>query len=259
MTRYQKQLMEVVNDNGWDVFSSQMLASEPSISPQTITKALRYILNKGEIVRIERGKYRRRTFTDEKVIGCFVAANASVAYWSALHAHGFTTQFPNLVFIQNSNRVGTQRFRGVGGAFRFIKVRPEKIYGLEEHGYGNHSFHMTDLEKTIVDCFDLPQYAGEFPELIKAFYTARLNPKKMVRYCKHIGNSSAIRRMGFLADVLEKQELSAFINYAKTTIDSNYIPFESGIDTHGLVNAKWRLKMTLSADEIRDIVQAPGI
>jgi len=259
MTRYQKQIMEVINDNGWDIFSKQMLASEQAISPQVITKALRYILNQGEIVRIERGKYRRRTFTDEKVIGCFVATNASVAYWSALHAHGFTTQFPNLIFIQNSNRIGIERFHGIGSAFRFIKVRPGKIYGLENHGYGNHSFHMTDLEKTMVDCFDLPQYAGDFAELIKAFYEARLNPRKMIGYCKLIGNSSAIRRMGFLADILEKEGFSSFIDYAKTTIDSNYIPFEQGVNNHGLVNAKWRVKMTLSTDEIHDITQAPGI
>ena len=43
---------------------------------------------------------------------------------------------------------------------------------------------MTDVEKTIIDSFDLPQYSGGYAELILGFSQANLNSEKMIGYCK---------------------------------------------------------------------------
>lgn len=40
--------------------------------------------------------------------------------------------------------------------YQFIKIKEEKYVGVENAGYGNHAYLVTDREKTIVDCFDLP-------------------------------------------------------------------------------------------------------
>lgn len=67
---------------------------------------------------------------------------------------------------------------------------------------------MTDVEKTIIDCFDLPQYSGGYAELIRAFNHANLNSEKMITYCKAINNIAIIKRMGYLSELLNKKGMS---------------------------------------------------
>jgi predicted transcriptional regulator of viral defense system len=90
------------------------------------------------------------------------------------------------------------------------KINPGKLIGIIDAGYGNHSFRITDIEKTFVDCFDLPQYSGGCEELIRAFNKAKLNGEKLINYSSEIGNNAVIKRMGFLAELLEKPGLKRF-------------------------------------------------
>ena len=70
-------------------------------------------------------------------------------------------------------------------------------------GYGNHSYPITDQEKTIVDCFDLPEYAGEFPGIIRAFAGHEWEEEKLIQYAQAVGNNASIKRMGFLTELFE--------------------------------------------------------
>lgn len=78
---------------------------------------------------------------------------------------------------------------------------------------------MTDVEKTIVDCFDLPQYAGSFSETIKAFKRATLSARKLAKYCKAVKNQSVVKRLAYLSDLLDKPNMSLFLNYARKSIN----------------------------------------
>ena len=54
-----------------------------------------------------------------------------------------------------------QRKTVFGVSYHFVKVKPNKATGYEKSGVGN-AFKITGVEKTIVDCFDLPQYSGGY-------------------------------------------------------------------------------------------------
>ena len=103
-----------------------------------------------------------------------------MAYWSALNLQGLTEQFSNKVFIQTTKLKKDVEFAGV--KYQFVKILPQKRIGITFNGYGNYKYPITDVEKTIVDCFDLPQYSGGFAELIRAFYNANLNADKLIEY-----------------------------------------------------------------------------
>ena len=89
------------------------------------------------------------------------------------------------------------------------EISKSKIVGIEKLGFGNHSYQMTDIEKTIIDCFDLPQYSGGYAELIRAFNQANLNSDKMMVYCKAINNIAITKRMGYLAELLNKKGMKS--------------------------------------------------
>jgi predicted transcriptional regulator of viral defense system len=249
----QDQFLKILDENQWDVFSTEKLISDSPLSKKEVRQAIRHLADDGLIVPIEKGKYRRRHFTVENVIGCFMAADGGVAYWSALNAHGLTEQFPNKTFIQNSHRRGRKTVAGVGSPFQFVSVKPNKLVGYKTLGYGNHAYQMTDVEKTVIDCFDLPQYAGGYHEIIKAFNKASLSAQKMVAYCKAVNNIAVTKRLAYLVEMLEKPNMDYFIKYAKAVCNERYSPFDASLPHKGKYYRRWRLILNMSQDEILEI------
>lgn len=251
LTQQQIDFMLVFDDFELDIFTLDELKTQFSSKFLDINELVENLVHKKILSRIERGKYCRANFSDEKVVGCFISDSGAIAYWSALNVHGLTEQFPNNVFIQTSKPKRSKTIFGV--TYKFVNVAPSKITGILTQGQGNRKYRMTDIDKTIVDCFDLPEHSGGYAELIRAFNNAKLSSEKMIDYCTAINNISATKRMGFLAEMLEKKGLKAFIKYAKQQVNRKYNVFDpAGTDKGEFVN-DWRLRLNISRDEIMNI------
>ncbi|MCL2072474.1 MAG: hypothetical protein FWH18_00980, partial [Marinilabiliaceae bacterium] len=179
--------------------------------------------------------------------------SGAVAYWSALNLHGLTEQFPNKVFIQTTHLKTEVEFAGT--IYQFVKILSKKRVGINFNGHGNYKYPITDIEKTIVDCFDLPQYSGGFAELINAFYSAKLNAKKLIDYCNTVDNIAVIKRLGFLAELFEKKNLNNFVKFARSKVNRSYNLFDTFGENIGETNSSWYLRMNLSKENILKIVQ----
>ncbi len=243
--------MLLLDDYELEIFTLGDLKKQFSEQFGDINELVENLVHKKILSRIERGKYCRANFTDEKVIGCFISNSGAIAYWSALNAHGLTEQFPNNVFIQTSK---PKRNKTVfGTSYKFVNAATSKITGILTQGQGNRKYWITDVEKTIVDCFDLPEHSGGHAELIRAFNHAKLRSDKMITYCMAIDNFAATKRMGFLAELFEKIGLKTFIKYAKQQKNQSYNVFDpSGTDKGEFIN-DWRLRLNISRKEILDI------
>jgi predicted transcriptional regulator of viral defense system len=183
-----------------------------------------------------------------------MAPYGGIAYWTALNAHGLTEQFPNKIFVQTAMRKKdvSEKSRN----YKFIKVPERKLFGYKTYGFGNHTYKMTNIEKTIIDCFDLPQYCGWYQETIKALNNAVFYQTKMIKYCKRMHNISLIKRLGFLIEFLEKPNMSDFIEYAQKVIDNNYSLFEIGGEKKGEYNSRWKIILNIPRDEILEIANS---
>ncbi|MEA3505195.1 MAG: hypothetical protein U9R32_08370, partial [Bacteroidota bacterium] len=223
-------------------------------SNSEITTAIWSLSKIGFIHRLERGKFVRSSFSDDMTIANFMAPDGGIAYWTALNAHGLTEQFANRIFIQTAMRKNSISEKS--RQYEFIKVSKNKLFGYKTYGYGNHTYKMTDIEKTIIDCFDLPQYSGWYQETIKALNNAKLYQSKMIKYCKLMNNNSLIKRLGFLIDFLGKPNMNEFVEYAQNTIDNNYSLFEIGGEKKGEYNSKWKLVLNIQRDEIMEIANS---
>jgi predicted transcriptional regulator of viral defense system len=224
--------------------------------PENLNELVENLAHKGLLHRIERGKYTRPNFKDPNVIGTFIAqGDAAIAYWSALHHHNLTERFPERVFIKTTRRKASKRVFGV--QYQYVFVSEEKFFGVEKYGYGNLMFPVTNMEMTIVDCYDQPRYAGPFPDLLAAFHRATLDPSKLIEYSEKFGNKSVIKRLGFLAELLKGKELQPFVDFALNQVNARYVRFDVlGIEK-GEFNNRWKLRMNLSAEDILNIVQTP--
>ena len=252
LTPTQINLMLMLDEYEMDIFTLQELKDFASGEFDDINELVENLVHKQVLSRIERGKYCKHNFRDEKAIGTFLVPDGAIAYWSALNLHGLTEQFPNTVFIQTTKVKPEKVIFGV--TYKFIKITSGKRTGITKEGYGNHRFAMTDVEKTIVDCFDLPQYSGGYAELIRAFAHAKLSAEKMIAYCKAVNNWAATKRIGYLAEILGKKGMKTFIHFAKGQVKEAYNPFDpQGPDT-GAFNAAWRLRLNISKEALLDLI-----
>jgi len=234
-------------------FEIQNLKSTLDLDNRTINEIVENLVVKGFLSRIERGKYCRANFRDENVIGSFLAKESAVAYWSALNIYGLTEQFSNKIFIQTTQPKKEVEFAGT--IYQFVKIQSKKRTGIVFSGYGNHRFPITDIEKTIVDCFDLPQYSGGFAELIRAFYQAKLSAAKLIDYCNAVDNIAIIKRLGFLSELFEKKNLTNFVKFARSRVNCSYNLFDTFGENRGEPNSDWNLRMNLSKENILGIIQ----
>lgn len=241
-----------LDDREIDIFEISDLVTKMQLPMAKLQPTLESLEKRGLLSRIEKGKYCRHNFRNEYVISNYLVNDGVVAYWSALNLHGLTEQFPNIIFVQTSKQKKHKTVFGV--RYQFIKVKSEKMTGIIKEGYGNHQYRMTDVEKTIVDCFDLPQYSGGFAELIRAFANAKLDAEKMIDYCQANQNISATKRMAYLAELLEKSSLKAFIAFAQGCVNEKYTLFDAFGEEEGLFVNKWKLRMNISKEEILDII-----
>lgn len=244
--------MLLLDDYELDIFSLDDLKTQFPDKLEDINELVENLVHKKILSRIERGKYCRANFRDENVIGCRLVPDGAIAYWSALNKHGLTEQFPNSVFIQTT-KVKTDK-TVFGTCYKFVTISGSKRAGVVREGYGNHSYRITGVEKTLADCFDLPQYSGGYAELIRAFDTAKPDAEKLIEACKAIHNIAATKRMGYLAEVLRKHGLQNFIRFAQAQVNEKYNLFDpAGAEEGAFVN-DWRLRMNISREQIMEII-----
>ena len=91
---------------------------------ENVNGMIENLVQKGFLMRLERGKYCRSTFRDENVIGTFIVPDSAVAYWSALHLHGLTEQFPNTIFVQTTRKKNPVSIFGT--SYQFIKINAKQ-------------------------------------------------------------------------------------------------------------------------------------
>lgn len=207
-----------------------------------------------DYTKIEKGKYCKNTFRNEYAIGNYLTSDAVIGYWSALNIHGLTEQFPNKVYVQTiKNKTNTEIF---GVKYQFVKVRPHKMTGIIKTGIGTNQFRITDVEKTIIDCFDLPNYSGGYMELIRAFHRTKLSSKKMINYLEAINNKAVAKRIGYLAELFDKKGFKQLIKYAKKQKSKNYDLLDVYGYDEGKYNAEWHLKLNMDKGDLLEIAKS---
>ena len=248
LTGEQLKLVQLLNENEIEYFLLDEIEELVNRSFKNIGEVVENLADKKILTRLERAKYANINFNNQNVIGTFISQNSAVSYWSALSIHGLTSRFPNKVFIQTTKRKRDKTILGVD--YKFVTIPERKRSGITTLGYSNNSYPITDTEKTIIDCFDLQKYSGGFDLLISAFSEAKLISKKMIEYAEAINNISAIKRVGFMAELLRKKGLQTFIRYAKLKANKKYTLIDSAGEDNGEFVADWRVRLNVSRDEI---------
>ena len=136
----------------------------------------------------------------------------------SLHHHGLTNKAPRQVFVLMTTQTSVPRTRAgkservrdgfpvEGTYYRFVQVKPERFFGTEKVWIGETRVTITDPERTLLDGLSMPQYCGDFAEVLHAFEVrgADLNLPRIIEYALKL-DAATVKRLGW---VLENQGLS---------------------------------------------------
>ncbi|OFY92146.1 MAG: hypothetical protein A3K10_10535 [Bacteroidetes bacterium RIFCSPLOWO2_12_FULL_31_6] len=248
LTEEQIKLLQYLDAYEISYFSIPQLQQQYGNVKVTINELVENLYQKDFLTRVERGIYAKSTFNNVAALALFIAKKGSVAYWSALHHHGLTERFPNTQFIKTPCRKRNTTI--LGTTVKYVSVQPKKCIGEITQGYGDNKITLTNIETTLIDCFDQPRYAGDFENLIKAFAKASLSAQKLISYTKAYNNMALTKRLGYLASLFHPIKLKTFTNYAQTQTNKKYNLLDAGGIEKGAFNSQWKLRLNVTEEAI---------
>ncbi|MCK5772276.1 MAG: type IV toxin-antitoxin system AbiEi family antitoxin domain-containing protein [Thermoplasmata archaeon] len=201
----------------------------------TVVKLSR-LVNKGVLIRVLRGMYSLPD-TDPLCILSFIENPSYISLWAALRYHGLTDQSPRIIDVINARRSENIALDHYEGKFemRFIRTRPDRMFGYSRENIGGHSCFMADAEKTIVDCL---LYPSNIPmeETIDALHEG-MDLGKLIDHTNRIGKQSLKKRMGYL---LERSGFDVRPEmFGK--LSSTYVRLDPSGERRGTYDRKWHI------------------
>ena len=216
------ELVRLLVHEGDRVFTANRareLAPRVGLNDSYLYEALYHLRKNGWIVSLRRGLYAVSSTVPgvmfahefEFEIAMALTSPAAISHWSAMHYHGLTEQVPRTVFVLTTTETSAPRMRAAesspgGGAYlagdtmyRFVRVRPGRLFGTEQVWAHDARVAITDLERTLLDGLSRPRLCGDFAEVLHAFEVAmeRVDVKRITKYAIRLGTATA-KRLGWV-------------------------------------------------------------
>jgi len=185
--------------------------------------------------------------THEYLIAAHVAEPMYIGYYSALSYHGLTEQVPRTVYVVTPTRAKSREIHGV--PYRVATVTERKFFGTEPTSIEGTTVQVSDLEKTLVDCADHPEFCGGIRELANAIRAADEQGcawETVGEYLERLDNGAATKRIVYLADQLG-------INLpTRETLGASFMDGYSMLDPTrsetGSTDSTYRLRINIEPD-----------
>ncbi|MGD2200639.1 MAG: type IV toxin-antitoxin system AbiEi family antitoxin [Candidatus Bathyarchaeota archaeon] len=175
-----------------------------------------------------------------------------LGYCTALNHWHMTEQIPRTAFIAITTRRRDFVYDGVV-PIHFITIKPYKYFGWTTGEIGRHRLRVSDPEKTVIDSFDLPQYAGGVVEAAKAL-SYDLDWFKIIEYSNRQGNRTVLKRLGYLIELLEIDVSDDVLKQLRSGISRGYSWLDPTAPHEVLKhNSSWNLKINIPSEILRGI------
>lgn len=183
-------------------------------------------------------------------VGSHLANPYHFGYGTAANLHGLFTQVFRTCFIvtpvQKQIRISEPT------DFQFVHVNERKFFGsttMEKYGSW---FQVSDLEKTVLDCVDRPEFAGGIPGVVQILSAAkpRLDYGRLRDYVRQLDNRSLAQRLGFLLklvrpDIAVPRSFEALLRRLR---GDSFVPLGSPLrfGRIGTFDGEWRVIVNLT-------------
>lgn len=215
-------------------------------NPLQVSKLLQRWLQQGLVVQVRRNLYcmidlgTGLPVCNKYEIGSHLSVSSCISYHTALEFHGLAHQPFNEVFVASQTRFTPFRFDDVD--YIFCRQTAVDMVGAVTPK-GNPFIRVTDVERTLLDCFDRIDRAGGIEELLHCMESVvMIDEEKLLTYLEAFGKAFLYQKTGFLLERIKAQAniSDKFLELCreKGTMSVKWLTNDSESDT--FVN-RWRL------------------
>jgi predicted transcriptional regulator of viral defense system len=178
-----------------------------------------------------------------------------ISYGSAFELHQMVTQPQLSIYCSATKPLTKESIHGT--EIVFILIKKSQIFGIEKF-WINKDKHVqvSDIERTILDGLKNPKHCGGIIEVAKGLWIKKnvIDVKKLINYALVLNVGVVYRRLGFLLDLFEIGDIqSRQILLKKLT--KSYSLLDPTLFEGGKFTSKWRLRLNVSPDEIKNAVR----
>lgn len=159
-------------------------------------------IKKGLVKRVRRNLYcvvnleNRDAPANRYLIGSKINDGAYLAFHSAFEVHGLSHQVNFVVYVASNSKISDFEFEGV--LYKYVGRGIDK--GVIPYRF-NEKIKITDLERTVIDSLDRPNYCGglyELDEILKICPV--LDGAKLLNYLKAYDKKILYKKAGYFLE-----------------------------------------------------------
>ncbi len=253
-------LLTMLAGQGKHVFDTQQAHEILGNSRSATHKLLHDLVQKGWLKSLSKGQYLivplgagpgRQYTVHEFLVAHHLAPEGYIAYWTALHHHGLTEQIPRTVWVATPKRRRATDVSGV--TYEFVTLRPYKIFGQESVWIEGEAVPVADLEKSLVDGLDHPEYCGGIAEVAKAIHTAwteqGIDLERLTDYAHRMRNRAIFKRLGYLVERLSLPA-EGFAEMWREALSKGYAQLDPTRPKEGRFDGRWRVQVNVPDAEL---------
>jgi predicted transcriptional regulator of viral defense system len=175
-----------------------------------------------------------------------------LSYRSAMEIHGMTLHPWRTVYVSTSARLRPRTIQSF--TVRPVTMNAERLWGwTTSEVLPDHHVRVSSPERTIIDCLDMPPYAGGISDVYLALSLARdiVAPQRVVEAALRLNRVSVIKRTGVLlqlsglASEEELQPLAERVDRTPHVLDPQQ-------PRSGRLDPRWKIWMNVSPETLHE-------
>lgn len=178
-----------------------------------------------------------------------------ISYGSAFELHQMVTQPQLSTYCSVTKPMITENIHGT--EIDFILIKKSRIFGVEKFWIDKNKYiQVSDIERTIIDGLKNPKHCGGIVEVAKGLWIKKdiVDVKKLINYALVLDVGVVYRRLGFLLDLFEIGDIQSR-ELIEKKLTKTYSLLDPGLFDEGKFISKWRLRLNVVPDEIKNAVR----
>lgn len=256
----------------FDVGDAHGAAVQMGLSEGYAHQLLHRLIKAGWIYNVRRGLYASTgrlpgySIAHDYAIATQLVKPSALCRFTALSYHELTEQIPfRAIHVMTPKKVVTPGMRAGskpegrdrhawvirGVNYEYFHVKPEHFFGIERVYVSGHLWvPMTDKERTMLDLFVAPSWAGSFESIYgilkQSISSEAIDLKKLTEYAIRYGEGSLVKRLGWCLEELGVSE--TILRLLLEMSISGYRVLDPERVAHGRCNKRWMTIDNLAAD-----------
>jgi predicted transcriptional regulator of viral defense system len=178
-----------------------------------------------------------------------------ISHGSAFELHQMVTQPQLSTYCSATKFIRKENIHG--SVIDFITCKKSEVFGVEKFWVSKNKFvQVSDIERTIIDGLRNPQYCGGIVEVAKGLWIKKdvIDVKKIINYALVLNIGVVYRRLGFLLELFEISNKSE-TELLEKKLTKTYSLLDPGLFQEGKFISKWKLRLNIDPDEIKNAVR----